>query len=209
MTPLKEILKDKALSLIPESLHSEEQILAHRLLVQVSRPAEDVDDAQTLKILNALTEKSREVSFDPKGILKSGELHPELVKRLQAFLNEAWQNDLHVFIFEGARSFERQNQLFQAGQVTKAAAGKSFHNYGLAADIVFYGPQKKPSWDAKQDWQKLGKLGEKHGLTWGGRFQSIKDFSHFEYHPGLGIEKTKEIYDSEGLKSVWKKISAN
>jgi len=60
----------------------------------------------------------------------------------------------------------------------------SKHLDGDAIDIVPYsqydlhGPDKL-QWDAGDPiWQKLGAIGERIGLRWGGRF---KDMGHFEY----------------------------
>jgi len=146
--------------------------------------------------------------YDPKGILVSGELHPEFSKRIETLLKQARKQGLSVFIFDGFRSIERQNKLFNSGKnVTNARGGNSLHNYGLAADIVFYDKKGNPSWAEYHDWKALGALGKKLDLIWGSDFKRISDQSHFEYHPDTKLKEIKEIFREDGLKGVWDKIS--
>jgi len=164
---------------------------------------------QDIELSNLLyTLKPQVQSYDPKGLLKSGQLHPKLTSRVEKLLLEARDHGLNVFIFEGHRSIKKQNYLFQNGSgVTRARGGDSFHNYGLAADIVFYDQKGNPSWAEHHDWKKLGKIGKKWGLTWGGDFKKINDRTHFEYHPGLKLRDVMETYKKQGIKGVWDEIS--
>jgi len=46
--------------------------------------------------------------------------------------------------------------------------------------------EHKPDWDPEHpDWQKIGPIGEKLGLEWGGRWEHHPDPSHFQdnYEP--------------------------
>ena len=149
------------------------------------------------------------LSFDPKGILDSGQVHPVLAQKMKAFLQEAQCQGLNVFVFEGYRSLARQNQLLKSGRnVTGVGAGNSYHNYGLAIDVVFYNNKGQPSWSQSHDWQALGRLGKKHGLVWGGDWRR-RDYSHFEYHPQLNIRQIKKIYHQQGLEAVWRKVTSH
>lgn len=63
---------------------------------------------------------------------------------------------------------------------------RSKHLDGLAIDVCPFlqyqlnGPDKL-QWDAADPvWQRLGAIGEKLGLRWGGRWQQ-RDMGHFEY----------------------------
>jgi hypothetical protein len=85
-----------------------------------------------------------------KGIslAKIATLRPEFAPRVLAWFDECWEHQLYVYIYEGYRSRERQEALYKLGRddfgnvvdeklvVTKARAGQSFHNYGLAIDWV-------------------------------------------------------------------------
>jgi len=100
-----------------------------------------------------------------------------------------------IKIISCLRTFKEQERLFAQGRttegsiVTKAHAGESYHNYGLAFDFMFI---DDPKWQApKERWEKVGKTGEAIGLIWGGRFG---DVGHFEYHNGFTWEKLKKYF---------------
>lgn len=80
------------------------------------------------------------------------------------------------------------------GVVTKAKGGQSYHNYGLAFDIVLLidkdgnGSFESASWDTKTDfdkdekpdWIEIVNIFKNHGYKWGGNFKTIVDPPHFE-----------------------------
>jgi peptidoglycan L-alanyl-D-glutamate endopeptidase CwlK len=61
--------------------------------------------------------------------------------------------------------------------VTNATGKTSMHCKRRAFDYAFIGKDPYP---AKFDWKKIGVLGEKLGLSWGGRWKSFRDNLHFE-----------------------------
>ena len=97
------------------------------------------------------------------------------------------------------RSKETQAALYAQGRtapgpiVTNAKPGESFHNYGLAYDVVPVKPNGAPDWDvssaaAVARWATIGALGKSLGLRWGGDFNSIKDRPHFEWSGNLTLK---------------------
>jgi len=70
--------------------------------------------------------------------------------------------------------------------VTKAKAGDSFHNYGMAFDFVIL-EDNVPSYSDRLDWngnrlwdyKEVGEIGKALGLAWGGDWGW--DAGHFEY----------------------------
>lgn len=93
------------------------------------------------------------------------------------------------------RSFAEQEALYNQGRngnkgpiVTNAKPGYSYHNYGLAVDIVLIIDGKTASWDMKADydkdgeadWMEVVKLFKEEGWQWGGDFKSFKDYPHFQ-----------------------------
>ena len=177
-----------------------------------------LSDLQTKQMLKMLFPKKNQSTAanqkklrpaDPKGILNSKHIHPDFKNKIASLLDKAYVEGLEVMIFEGHRSFERQNKLYKTrtadgGRVTYARGGESFHNYGLAVDIVFYDAKGNPSWSNDHPWDELGKIGKKLGLNWGGDFKKINDRSHFEYHPGVGLTDIKQAYSEGGIKNAWK-----
>jgi len=105
-----------------------------------------------------------------------------------------------LVVVEGYRSPEEQTRLYEQGRslpgniVTWVKSLMSFHNYGLAFDLVPEVLRDKPGWDPKSSlWRVLGTLGEQIGLTWGGRW-GTPDKPHFEFHPGLTIVEIKNHF---------------
>ncbi|AOA58849.1 M15 family metallopeptidase [Acinetobacter larvae] len=101
-----------------------------------------------------------------------------------------------LVLLEGYRSPERQNMLSGNRNTTLAKAYQSYHQFGLAADVAFKRNGKvviseRDPW-AMRGYELYGEVAESVGLTWGGRWKSIKDFGHTEYRmPGL--KKTAEM----------------
>ena len=114
-----------------------------------------------------------------------------------------------VFIFETYRSHTRQHNIWLRGrrvpgkQVTDMPSGNSFHQYGLAVDLVFGGPGR---WTWEGPWHKLGLIGERHGLTWGGRW-SKPDKAHLQMDFGLTIKQIRQMASTEDrILGLWRKL---
>ncbi len=151
---------------------------------------------------------------DPKGILKDGRINPTVKNLAVATVRTLQEKGLSPYIVDGFRSFEEQNGLYDKGRtkpgpkVTYVKGGGSWHNYGLALDIVFWNKAHTgPSWDGKLPWKTLGAAGKAAGFTrWMG--DSGWDFAHFEHHPKWGNEcySLAPTYRESGLQAVWNKV---
>lgn len=90
-----------------------------------------------------------------------------------------------MVLVEGYRSAERQAALARkGGSVTRAGAGQSCHQYGLAVDSALY-RDGRLQWDMEDPWTRrgyflYGQLAAEAGLEWGGNWRSIKDYVHLE-----------------------------
>lgn len=107
-------------------------------------------------------------------------LHPELKKRWE-YLKDNWQrDDREPFLTATYRDDEEQRMLYENGK-TNAQPGESLHNYqpALAFDFAFRKPDGTVDW-SWQLYEKFGKEGEKLGLTWGGRWEGLKDGTHLQ-----------------------------
>lgn len=95
------------------------------------------------------------------------------------------QYGYEMVLVEGYRSPERQAALARkGGGTTRAGAGQSCHQYGLAVDSALY-RDGKLQWDMGDAWTKrgyflYGRLAQEAGLEWGGSWRSIKDYVHLE-----------------------------
>lgn len=113
-------------------------------------------------------------------------MHPSVRDVAKLFLEEATAAGLDPRLQETFRSQDRQAQLYAQGRtapgsvVTKAKPGQSNHNYGVAFDVVPGSVIGKPNW-APEDpaWGRLGEIGKKVGLEWGGDWKFV-DRPHFQ-----------------------------
>jgi hypothetical protein len=100
-------------------------------------------------------------------------LHPHARQRVQQVLQQLGAEGLDFRVFEAFRSAERQQWLFAQGRtrpgakVTHAGPWQSFHQFGLAVDLVQFCPAGW-SWDDKgaraADWQRLQAVVVQSGL---------------------------------------------
>jgi len=114
------------------------------------------------------------------------------------FLNLCISSGLNVTIITAFRSWTDQDATYAQGRtvpgpiVTDAVGGDSYHNWGLAFDCapVINGAI---AWNATDAFNKMGNLGQRVGLEWGGSWTtfsiSIVDMPHFQYTFGLSSEQ--------------------
>jgi peptidoglycan L-alanyl-D-glutamate endopeptidase CwlK len=111
------------------------------------------------------------------------------------------------------RTFAEQDGLFAQGRtkpgaiVTKAKGGQSYHNYGLAIDIVLLvdkdknGTFETASWDlktdfdgdGKSDWQEIVAVFKRYGYEWGGDWKFV-DAPHFQKTLGKSIAELQSLH---------------
>lgn len=109
------------------------------------------------------------------------------------------------------RTFAEQDALYNAKpQVTKAKGGQSYHNYGLAIDIVLItdkdgnGSFETASWDMKTDfdgdgqadWMEVVAIFKRHGWEWGGDWKFF-DGPHFQKTLGYSIAQLQELHNKQ------------
>jgi len=121
------------------------------------------------------------------------------------------------------RTFHEQNELYALGRtkpgkiVTNAKGGQSYHNYGLALDIVLLvdrdgnGTYESASWetnvdfdrDGIADWQEVVKIFKLYGWEWGGDWK-FSDKPHFQKTFNKSIIQLQQLhlagrYDRDGF----------
>jgi peptidoglycan L-alanyl-D-glutamate endopeptidase CwlK len=119
------------------------------------------------------------------------DLHPALKDKARQLIELCKAEGIELRIISTYRSLEEQADLYAQGRskpgkiVTYAKPGTSWHNWSLAFDCcpIYEG---HPDWDSPH-WDRIGTLGKKLGLTWGGDFVKLRDYGHFEWHPGLQL----------------------
>lgn len=111
------------------------------------------------------------------------------------------------------RTFAEQDALYAQGRskpgniVTKAKGGQSYHNYGMAIDIVLVvdtdhnGTFETASWDEKtdfdgdkqSDWMEIVGIFKRHGWEWGGDWR-FKDDPHFQKTFGKSVNELLTLH---------------
>ena len=144
-------------------------------------------------------------------------LHPAVRTRGAALLELCSHSGLAILVSQGMRTWEEQDALYAKGRtipplgpkyfVTRARGGQSYHNFGLAFDIVVLDAVTKAGWDDDHPgWQIAGALGKSVGLEWGGNWARLKDLPHFQYTGGLSLPQCREFYPS-GLDELWRRVA--
>ena len=98
-------------------------------------------------------------------------LHPVFRTALTELISDLQRQEIPLYVFEATRTPVRQAYLFAQGRtrpgplVTYAEPWRSYHQFGLAADMVFGGPGKW-TWNEpkKGMWKKFHELAKKRGL---------------------------------------------
>jgi peptidoglycan L-alanyl-D-glutamate endopeptidase CwlK len=128
------------------------------------------------------------------------DLHPLVADKAKQLVQMAAAEGVEILVTSTLRTFEEQAELFAKGRtkpgaiVTNAKPGSSWHNFGLAFDVVPL-VNGKAIWNSPF-WNQIGELGKEVGLVWGGDFKSFKDKPHFELHPNLTLAEANQRRES-------------
>lgn len=137
-------------------------------------------------------------------------LYPPFARRVQKGIIAAKSAGIPIEIFETYRTPFRQQELYEQGRtkpgriVTKAQAGYSWHNYGLAIDVVM-------KVDGKYDWSKelyyydAAQYFEAHGLHWAGHrgFELV----HYQLPIDLDIHEVKQFCEIHGILGLFNHLN--
>jgi hypothetical protein len=143
-------------------------------------------------------------------------LHPVVTLRGRCMVDLCGQAGLAVLVTQGLRTWAEQDALYAKGRtrapigkpriVTNAKGGQSWHNFGLAFDIVVLDSVGKADWDSSHPgWRKAAELGKSVGLEWGGDWKGFKDLPHFQYTGGRTLAECRTLH-AGGLAAVWEKV---
>ena len=139
-------------------------------------------------------------------------LHPEVQAMIPKFLEECKKQGLIVKTTDTLRTKEEQNKLYAKGRtepgkiVTWVQYPYSNHNWGMAFDIC-RADGKGAYYDADGWFKKVGRVGKKFGLTWGGDWKDSPDKPHFELTKyGSTTTLARKYGTPEKFKKTWKQV---
>ena len=129
-------------------------------------------------------EVRRNSTWDPLTDERISGLHPAVQGPATDFINAAeTELGMRLRVTSGWRSIDEQDALYAQGR-SPVSGGRSYHNYGLAIDVVAI-HKNQAIWE--RDWTPIGKLGIKYGFEWGGNWRS-PDRPHIQMPFGLSID---------------------
>jgi peptidoglycan LD-endopeptidase CwlK len=122
-------------------------------------------------------------------------------------------------VTQGLRTWADQQVLYAQGRttpgkiVTNAPPGYSYHQFGLAVDIVPMDQDPpQPDWNITHPiWQRIIVVSESLGLVSGSCFSTIKDWPHLQYTGGVFPEspddELRQILQNQGIETIWQELN--
>ncbi|WP_438712313.1 M15 family metallopeptidase [Aquimarina muelleri] len=161
----------------------------------------------TMNTINFLKEKTWDIVSDRR----IDTLHPKIRTKAKEFIIRAQKElGIQLRVTSALRTWEEQTRLYNKGRsapgkrVTNARAGQSYHNYGLAFDVVEI-KNGKAIWN-NPNWQKIGELGKSIGFEWGGDWKKMVDKPHFQMRFGKHHTELAQLYRSGQRQGVFIKL---
>jgi hypothetical protein len=152
------------------------------------KQAQDVREKTEGKVQEAdieVTDESckEESTGDPVTDARVGTLHPSIREAVRRALKAVCNNlGIQLRVTDAFRGEAAQTAALQAGN-SNAAFGESYHNYGLAVDVVELQSDGTVNWNTH--YSAIAYYFCQEGFAWGGEWRSIQDRPHFECSFGL------------------------
>ncbi len=143
-------------------------------------------------------------------------VHPLLARKIRQMADILYADRPPVVlrVTQALRTWQEQAALYAQGRsgtgsiVTNAEPGHSYHQYGLAVDVVPLGLDGQPDWNKSHPaWQRIIAVGKTLGLTEGAEFRSFPDYPHFQLTGKLPVSPDVEVRESfgqSGIPGIWK-----
>ncbi|HRY32118.1 MAG TPA: M15 family metallopeptidase [Bacteroidales bacterium] len=146
-------------------------------------------------------------TWDPITDKRIALLHPKIREDVEWIINTVEDElEIRLRVTQGLRTFAEQDALFNQPRdgkdndgdgrideadekVTNARAGDSYHNYGLAFDVVEI-LRGQANWNTK--YRDIAAIAARKGFDWGGNFKTLVDRPHFQKTFGYSIAKLKQ-----------------
>ena len=133
------------------------------------------------------------------------DLAPHVRAMAEQLLADATAAGIPLTVTCTRRSAAEQTARYDQGRVTpgpivtRAPAGYSYHEFGLALDVVPTELLSLKNWGntpehrarANELWARVGAIGKALGFRWGGDFPHLIDRPHFEWSGGLSLAQLR------------------
>lgn len=139
---------------------------------------------------------------------------PRLAAKIAQMVTILDSEAIILRVTQGLRSWSEQDKLYAQGRtqpgkiVTNAPGGTSWHNFGLAVDVVpLQGDMGTPDWNPSHPvWKRVITVGESLGLFSGSEFRTFKDWPHFQLtgkFPVSPNDEVRQTFRDAGMQAVW------
>lgn len=123
-------------------------------------------------------------------------------RQARLFLQRMHAHPQQVRVISGTRSYVEQAALYRLGRfgrrgpvVTRARAGQSAHNFGIAWDIGVFDRHGHYLTDA-EGYELAARLGLTPELEWGGHWPRFRDLPHYQLAMGEDIASIRQRFES-------------
>ncbi len=164
--------------------------------------------SSAMRSINFVKEKTWDIITDRR----IDTLHPLVRAKAKEFILRAEKElSIKLRVTSALRTWEEQTRLYNKGRsapgnkITNAKAGESYHNYGLAFDVVEI-KNGKAIWN-NPNWKKIGELGKSLGFEWGGDWVRLVDKPHFQMRFGRHYTDLVKLHRSGQQKNLYVKLS--
>jgi peptidoglycan L-alanyl-D-glutamate endopeptidase CwlK len=144
---------------------------------------------------------------------------PLLADKIKTMADMLETEGILIRVTQGLRSWNEQDDLYAQGRtkpgkiVTNCKGGDSYHNYGMACDLVpsQFGKDQpySPDWNAQHaSWKRMEVVGVSLGLVSGATWRTFPDNPHFQlngrFPVGAPDDEVKQLFKSGGMIAVWR-----
>lgn len=156
--------------------------------------------------------------MDPVSEQRLMQVAPGLATIIRQLAASLAAESIYVRVVQGLRTVEEQNALYAQGRttpgriVTNVRGGYSYHNFGLAVDLVpsEFAPDQpyNPDWNPQHpSWKTMETAGVAFGLDVGAEWRTFPDAPHFQlseqFPEDEPSDEVRQLYQQGGLTAVW------
>jgi peptidoglycan L-alanyl-D-glutamate endopeptidase CwlK len=142
---------------------------------------------------------------------------PRLADKIRQLASLLAQEGIELRVTQGLRSWTEQDALYAKGRttpgakVTNAPGGHSWHNMGMAVDVV---PDDTTitgfqcDWNINHPaWARIVALAATLGLDSGATWRTFKDWPHLQmtgrFPEGAPNDEARQLMRDAGMEAVW------
>lgn len=135
-------------------------------------------------------------------------INPQLARLIHQLSDRLAQENITIRVTQGMRSWMEQQKDYAQGRtspgkiITAAQAGYSWHQFGMAVDVVPM-VNDEPDWNDGAKWNRIVAIAESLGLTSG---TSWGDRPHLQLtgkFPKTPTDEVRQLYRDGGMVAVW------